>query len=107
LFDPIASFPLGEDGQGGERVVGGQFYGGTITSLLGQFVFATSAGSIYTISEQRFRPGETIPTPAIENRTADFRPDVGALQPPILLEGALGHLLIATRGGEIFRVEPE
>ncbi|HEX8468146.1 MAG TPA: PQQ-dependent sugar dehydrogenase [Allosphingosinicella sp.] len=105
VVDPLTDYaPSG--GTAVQGNVGGAIAGSNINpvpSIAGHYIFADRSGAIFgfpmTPSLQNART-------TTERRTADFAPDVGAIdQPAAVIADYLGRLYILDGDGEIFRVD--
>lgn len=82
--------------------VGGAIAGNSVTSIAGHYVFADRSGAIFSFPAGSLQNART----ATERRTADFAPDVGAIEQPVaLVADSTGRLYILDADGEIFRVD--
>lgn len=83
--------------------VGGAIAGNAVASISGHYVFADRSGAIFSFpAAGSFQNART----STERRTADFAPDVGAIErPAAMVADSLGRLYIVDEDGEIFRVD--
>jgi glucose/arabinose dehydrogenase len=102
VADPVADYPR-PSGAGLKGIIGGA-YAGRPVSIAGDYVFADRSGSIFTLPVGR--TGLQNARTGMERRTADFAPDVGAIDQPVaIVADGDGRLLILDGDGEIFAVD--
>lgn len=103
---PSLVYPFGTGSREGEGIVMGAPYEGPITTLDDQFVFGDSDGSIWSIEIATLTDGFLRSVSDMENRTADFTPDVGSIDEVIdIAVDASGALYVLDKDGELFRVD--
>ncbi len=108
VVDPLTDYARAS-GAAVQGNVGGAIAGSNINpvpSIAGHYIFADRSGAIFgfptTPSVQTIFYART----TTERRTADFAPNVGAIdQPAGVVADSLGHLYILDGDGEIFSVE--
>lgn len=115
LIDPVSSYSSRGPDSIGSDIAAGFVYttNDPIASLRGKYVFADrESGAIFTIPAAKLT-GQQIPISSYENRTLDFRPDIGGLEHPTLLmrmDGIMGspsYIYILDRDGDLFTVTAE
>lgn len=104
---PSIVYPRGDGFREGSGIVGGTPYDGPIKQLDGKLIFADISGKIFATPSSFLSDGFLHRENEIEQRTADFQPDVGAIDRPIaVLTDDAGVLYILDADGELFRVDP-
>lgn len=107
LTGPKLAYPFGTGARAGTGIVAGRSYTGSIAGIAGQFVFGDRSGKIWSIPASKLAGGTQLTIADIEDRTADFAPDVGTLDEIVeIAADASGVLYILDADGEIFRVDP-
>lgn len=102
VVDPVTEYAR-PGGSGLQGIVGGAIGGNNpVPSLAGMYVFADRSGAIFTFPMASLQNARS----ATERRTADFAPDVGAIDRPVgVTADQFGRLYILDGDGEIFRVD--
>jgi hypothetical protein len=102
VVDPLTEY-LRPGGAGVQGIVGGAIGGSIpVPALDKTYVFADRSGAIFSFPISSLQNART----TTERRTADFAPDVGAIdQPAGIVADYLGRLYILDGDGEIFRVD--
>ncbi|MFL6856577.1 MAG: PQQ-dependent sugar dehydrogenase [Allosphingosinicella sp.] len=100
LTDPV--FDYARSGAAVQGVVGGAIAGPAIPSIAGQYIFADRSGAIFGFPVSALPNVRTL----TETRTADFAPDVGAIEQPVAVVSRGGLVFIVDADGEIFRADP-
>lgn len=105
--DPALAYSQGSNPSFGAQIVGGQAYpeGGRIASLRGQYVFADRAGAILTAPLSRLRSGQPLSASDFVVRTADFVPESGTIEHPLLISADNANIYIMDSDGELYIVE--
>lgn len=106
IIGPSLVYPFGTGSREGEGIVMGALYEGPIETLNDQFVFGDSDGKIWSIAVATLTGGFLRSVADMENRTADFTPDVGSIDEIFdVAVDASGTLYVLDSDGELFRVD--
>jgi hypothetical protein len=101
VVDPVTEY-LRIGGAAVQGNVGGVVASNAIESIAVHYVFADRSGAIFSFPTTSLQNART----ATERRTADFAPDVGAIDQPIaVIRESTGHIFIVDADGDIFRVD--
>ncbi|WP_346785002.1 hypothetical protein [Aurantiacibacter flavus] len=107
LVTPSLVYPHGDGPREGLGPVGGIVYQGAIPGIAGHFVFADRDGTIWSIPSEKLTDAKLHRVAELERRTADFTPDIGAIDQIVeMTADAQGTLYILDADGEVFRVDP-
>jgi hypothetical protein len=102
VVDPVTEYARSSAAAADQGNVGGAIAGNAVASIAGHYVFADRSGAIFSFPAASLQNART----ATERRTADFAPDVGAIDRPVaLVADSTGRLYILDADGEIFRVD--
>jgi hypothetical protein len=102
VVDPVTEYARSSAAAADQGNVGGAIAGSAVASIAGHYVFADRSGAIFSFPTSSLQNART----ATERRTADFAPDVGAIERPVaVVADSAGRLYILDADGEIFRVD--
>ncbi|MEO1968826.1 MAG: hypothetical protein ABGW87_08960 [Sphingomonadaceae bacterium] len=103
---PALTYSYGTGNRQGLGIVGGWPYAGPATALAGHYIFGDKSGSIWSIMLSKLSVGGAIDMSQIEDRTADFQPDVGSIDSPVgFAVDDMNRFYILDSDGEVFRVD--
>lgn len=102
VVDPVTEYARSSAAAADQGNAGGAIAGNAVESIAGHYVFADRSGAIFSFPVGSLQNART----ATERRTADFVPDVGAIERPVaVVADTTGRLYILDADGEIFRVD--
>lgn len=103
VVDPVVEYPR-MSAAAVHGIIGGAYAGVPVQAIAGDYVFADRSGVIFTLPITRM-PLQNVRA-GLERRTADFVPDVGAINQPVAIVGDFDdRLYILDADGEVFVVE--
>lgn len=103
LTDPAIELEKGAAAATKRAIVGGAIGPEAIATLRSKYVFADDKGAIYTVAVSSIKPGSTLTANSLERRDADFVPDQGTINGPVMIVASLSALYVLDGDGEIFR----
>ena len=103
---PSVIYAVGSGAREGSGILAGWTYTGPATELQNHYIFGDESGLIWSIPIATLTDGSIHTSSVLENRSADFTPDVGTIDAPVgFATDDLGRFYILDRDGEIFRVD--
>ncbi|MBD3773765.1 MAG: hypothetical protein IE921_09290 [Rhodobacteraceae bacterium] len=106
IIGPTVVYPFGTGARQGTGIVAGLVYDGPANELKAHYVFGDQRGLIWSIPLSLLTDGYLHKAPELENRTADFKPDVGTIDAPVgFATDDLGRFYVLDSDGELFRVD--